>query len=171
METVKKTDEYTVFKKRSGRYGVKNSSGKWINSNEKVQILVNEGLLKVAVPTEEAPVVEAPAEEAPAAEETTVQTEEEKEKIVEERIKPQIEGLGETVTSIETNYATEMESITQNQEEYKEFVQANKDKKQSLLDNMLTMMNLPAGSVPEITPENLNQFIAEANQRNTNGGN
>ena len=106
-------------------------------------------------------------EDVPAQEEESAK----QEKKVERRIKPQIEGLDETVTSIETNYATEVESITQNQEEYKEFVQANKDKKQSLLDNMLTMMNLPAGSVPEITPENLNQFITEANQRNANGGN
>ena len=104
-------------------------------------------------------------EDIPAQEEAS---EEEKEKIVEERIKPQIEGLTDTVTSVETNYVAEMESIEQNQEEYKEFVQANKDKKQSLLDNMLTMMNLPAGSVPEITPENLNKFIEEANLKNTN---
>ena len=96
----------------------------------------------------------------------------EEEKREEER-KEQISGLEETMASVEANYAAELdpEAIEKNQEEYKEFVQANKDKKQLLLDNMLTMMNLPAGSVPEITPENLNQFIAEANQRNTNGGN
>ena len=90
---------------------------------------------------------------------------------IKKRIEPQIEGLGETMASVETNYTTEMESIEKNQEEHKEFVQANKDKKQALLDNMLTMLNLPPGSVPEITPQNLNQFIQEANIRKANRGN
>ncbi len=66
MEVVKQTDEYTVIKKRSGRFGVKNAEGKWINGEEKVKILVAEGLIKAAVaakPAED----EAPAEEAQAA--------------------------------------------------------------------------------------------------------
>lgn len=85
MEVVKKTDAYVIVKKRSGRFGVKNSEGKWINGDEKVKILVDAGLVKAAVPapkeepaeeateeaTEEAAAApeggeEAPAEEAPA---------------------------------------------------------------------------------------------------------
>ncbi len=74
MEVVKKTDAYVIVKKRSGRFGVKNSSGKWINGDEKVKILVEAGLVKAAVPKKEEPVEEpaeeateaAPAEEAPA---------------------------------------------------------------------------------------------------------
>jgi hypothetical protein len=72
MEVVKQTDEYTVIKKRSGRFGVKNTSGKWINGEEKVKILIAEGLIKAATtakPAEEASADEAPVEEAaPAAE-------------------------------------------------------------------------------------------------------
>ena len=63
MEVVKQTDEYTVIKKRSGRFGVKNAEGKWINGEDKVKILVAEGLIKAAVPAEK-PAEEAPAEEA-----------------------------------------------------------------------------------------------------------
>jgi hypothetical protein len=72
MEVVKQTKEFTVVKKRSGRYGVKNAQNKWINGDEKVKILLGEGLIKAAAPApkEEAPAEEAPAEEA-AAEETT----------------------------------------------------------------------------------------------------
>lgn len=74
MEVVKKTKEFTVVKKRSGRYGVKNAADKWINGEEKVKILLAEGLIKAAEPkVEEAPVEEeAPAaEEAPAEEAAT----------------------------------------------------------------------------------------------------
>ena len=65
MEVVKQTKEFTVFKKRNGRYGVKNATGKWVNADDKVKVLLGEGLIKVAEPKKE----EAPAEEA-AAEET-----------------------------------------------------------------------------------------------------
>jgi hypothetical protein len=72
METVKATKEFKIFKKRNGRYGVKNEKGQWINGEDKVKILSAEGLIKVSVPkkveeppAEEAP-VEAAAEEAPA---------------------------------------------------------------------------------------------------------
>ena len=67
MEVVKETKEFTLLKKRNGRYGVKNAAGKWINSEEKVKVLLAEGLIKVAEPKkEEAPVEEAAADEAPA---------------------------------------------------------------------------------------------------------
>ncbi len=55
MEVVKSTKAYTVFKKRNGRYGVKKTNGSWINGDEKVQILLKEGLIKVAEPKVEAP--------------------------------------------------------------------------------------------------------------------
>ena len=65
MEVVKQTKEYSVIKKKSGRFGVKNAKGKWINGEDKVKVLLAEGLIKVAV----AKKVEEPvAEEAPAAE-------------------------------------------------------------------------------------------------------
>ena len=49
METVKKTENYTIFKKRNGRYSIKGAKGKWINGDDKTKILVAEGLIKVAV--------------------------------------------------------------------------------------------------------------------------
>ena len=69
MEVVKQTKDFTVVKKRNGRFGVKNAKGQWINKEEKVKVLLGEGLIKVAAPKKEEPV----AEEAPAetAEETT----------------------------------------------------------------------------------------------------
>jgi hypothetical protein len=67
MEVVKQTDEYTVIKKRSGRFGVKNSAGKWINGEDKVKILIAEGLIKASTQAEkpaEAASEETPVEEA-----------------------------------------------------------------------------------------------------------
>ncbi|MBF0442956.1 MAG: hypothetical protein HQK54_13700 [Oligoflexales bacterium] len=46
-----KTD-YTVEKKRSGRYSVVGKNGKYINGEEKVKILVKEGLIKLSKKSE-----------------------------------------------------------------------------------------------------------------------
>ncbi|MDC1175364.1 hypothetical protein OAT67_08200 [Bacteriovoracaceae bacterium] len=67
MEVVKKSGDLTIVKKRSGRYGVKDKNGKWLNGPDKVKVLLGEGLIKAAEP-KAAPVEEAPAEEAPVAE-------------------------------------------------------------------------------------------------------
>ncbi len=64
MKLVKKTSEYTVYQKRSGRYAVQGGKHKMINGEEKAKILLAEGLIKL---TEPKPKEEAPAEE-PAAE-------------------------------------------------------------------------------------------------------
>lgn len=58
MEVVKKTKENIIVKKRSGRYGVMDAKGKWINKEEKVKVLKAAGLIKVAEAKkkEEAPV-------------------------------------------------------------------------------------------------------------------
>jgi hypothetical protein len=82
MKVLKKTDDYTVYQKRSGRYAVVGADKKNINGEDKVKILVAEGIVKQAVAAPEPEVVEeateevteaaaeeAPAEEAPAAEE------------------------------------------------------------------------------------------------------
>ena len=71
MELIKKTDNYTIYKKRSGRYAVQNKDKKYLTEKEKVEILLAEKLIKISPskkPVEEAPVEEAPVEEAPAAE-------------------------------------------------------------------------------------------------------
>ena len=68
MKVTKKTAEYTVYQKRNNRYAVKGANSKWLNGDDKVKVLLAEGLIKL---TAAAPKEEAPAEEeAPAAEET-----------------------------------------------------------------------------------------------------
>ncbi len=91
MTLVKKTVEYSIFKRKDGRFAVKAANKDAINGDEKARILSEEGLITVAAapvveapveeeapaeeapaeeaPVEEAPVEEAPAEEAPAEEE------------------------------------------------------------------------------------------------------
>lgn len=78
MKVIKKTKEYTVYQKGSGRYAVKNAHKNWVNADEKIAILLAEGLIKAVAPApapvveeapaveEAAPVVEEAAEEAPA---------------------------------------------------------------------------------------------------------
>ena len=72
MKLVKKTDEYSIFQRSDNRYAVKDAHKNPINGEDKVRILVEEGLIKAAMPAE-------PAEEAveeAAAEEATAEAEE-----------------------------------------------------------------------------------------------
>ena len=52
MEIVKTTEEYQIIKKRSGRYGVRRTDRKWVTGDEKVKILLAEGLIKAPTPKE-----------------------------------------------------------------------------------------------------------------------
>ena len=52
MKLVKQTDEYIVYLKRSGRYGVKNTDREWINGVSKIRILLAEGLVETTLPPE-----------------------------------------------------------------------------------------------------------------------
>lgn len=67
MEVVKKTDDYTIYKKKSGRFCVQGANKKWINGEEKVKILLAESLIKAPAPKAkeepEAKEVEAAAQE------------------------------------------------------------------------------------------------------------
>ena len=76
MKVVKKTEMFTIYVKSSGRFAVKDANKNWINAEEKVKILVENGFIKAFVPPvkkesdveqeiNEAPAEEAPAEEAP----------------------------------------------------------------------------------------------------------
>ena len=85
MELVKTTDNYTIYKKKSGRYAVRNQENAFVSAKEKVEILLKEKLIKLSPskkPVEEAPAAEAPAaaEEAPAAAEEAPAAAEEAEK-------------------------------------------------------------------------------------------
>jgi hypothetical protein len=65
MKVVKTTAEYTVFQRGDGRYAVRAAGRKWINGEDKVEILYSEGLLKKPEPKAE-PEPEPEAEEAAA---------------------------------------------------------------------------------------------------------
>ena len=67
MKLIKKTADYKIFMRGDDRYAVQDASGKPVNGEEKVRILVEEELIKVTVPNtkEEAPeAVEAVADDA-----------------------------------------------------------------------------------------------------------
>lgn len=59
MKAIKKTPEYTIYKKGSGRHAVKNAKKELVHGEEKTRILLAEGLIKRA---EAQPKAEAPAE-------------------------------------------------------------------------------------------------------------
>ena len=66
MKVIKKTKEYTVYQKGSGRFAVRNSEHNWVNGEDKVTILQAEGLVKSAAAAPvPAPVVEDVVEAAP----------------------------------------------------------------------------------------------------------
>ena len=48
MKVIKQTKDYTIYQKRSGRYGVQDSERNWINLEAKVEILISEGFIKTA---------------------------------------------------------------------------------------------------------------------------
>ena len=52
MKVVKKTDEYKVLQKRSGRFAIRTVMGEWVNGSEKIKILIEAGLIKGALPRE-----------------------------------------------------------------------------------------------------------------------
>ena len=66
MKVIKKTEEYTVYQKRSGRHALKGADGQMINGEEKAKILLAEGLIKLAAEAKPEPVVEEVAEESEA---------------------------------------------------------------------------------------------------------
>ena len=69
MNLIKKTSEYKIFKRGDERFAVQDATGKPVNGEEKVNILLAEELIKVTLPgAEPAPVEEAPAEEEAAVE-------------------------------------------------------------------------------------------------------
>ena len=58
MKLIKKTAEYKVFMRGDDRYAVQDASGKPVNGEEKVRILVEEDLIKVTLPSPEEEVAE-----------------------------------------------------------------------------------------------------------------
>ena len=69
VKVVKKTKEWSILEKRSGRHAVRDANGNYVNGDEKLTILTSAGLAKAPEKKAE-PAPEAPAEaEAAAAEE------------------------------------------------------------------------------------------------------
>ena len=58
MKLIKKTAEYKVFMRGDDRYAIQDASGKPVNGEEKVRILVEEDLIKVTLPSPEEEVAE-----------------------------------------------------------------------------------------------------------------
>ena len=58
MKLVKKTAEYTIFKRSDDRYAVKGADKKPVNGDDKVKILLAEELIKVTLPAEPEAVAE-----------------------------------------------------------------------------------------------------------------
>jgi hypothetical protein len=85
MKLVRKTADYKIFLRGDNRYAVQDASGKPVNGEEKVNILIAEDLVKVTAPQEVEPEVveEAPAEE-PAEEEAPAEEPAEEEAPAEE---------------------------------------------------------------------------------------
>ncbi len=68
MKVVKRTDEFTIYQRGDERYAVKDANKTAVNGEEKVKILLAEGLIKVTQAAEQP--AEEPAEEAPAEDES-----------------------------------------------------------------------------------------------------
>jgi hypothetical protein len=67
-KVVKRTADYIITERGDKRYAVKSAKGGRINGEEKVKVLLAEGLIKLSKPgKKEAPKEEAPAADAPAA--------------------------------------------------------------------------------------------------------
>lgn len=66
MKVEKKTAEYTILKRSDGRYAVKSNKNKFINGDDKVAILIAEGLRSAPTPKAAEPATE--TDEAAAAE-------------------------------------------------------------------------------------------------------
>ena len=58
MKLIKKTAEYKIFMRGDDRYAIQDASGKPVNGEEKVRILVEEDLIKVTLPSPKKEVAE-----------------------------------------------------------------------------------------------------------------
>ena len=70
MQQVKKTGEYTIYKKKSGRYAVKGQDKRFVHGEDKVRILLAESLIEPPRPKGPAPEPVAESEAAETAADT-----------------------------------------------------------------------------------------------------
>ena len=50
MKKVQQAGDYSIYQKRSGRYGVQDKAKKWVNAEEKTNVLLEAGLISVSAP-------------------------------------------------------------------------------------------------------------------------
>ena len=65
MKVKLKTDEYTIYERRDGRFAVQDALGKPVNGAEKIEILLQHELIDVVLPAKEDPSSEETKEEVP----------------------------------------------------------------------------------------------------------
>ena len=63
MKKVASTDEYTIYQRRDGRYAVEDAKKNAVNGDDKVKVLLGQGLVKAPAPKEPEPVEEVAAED------------------------------------------------------------------------------------------------------------
>ncbi len=73
MKVVARTDEYTIYQKRSERYAVQDSGKGWVNGDAKVAILLQHKLIEAPRPKAPEPEAEAPAAEEASTEEASAE--------------------------------------------------------------------------------------------------
>lgn len=59
MKLIKRTGSHAIYQRRDGRYAVRSNRNKAVNGDEKVQVLLAEGLLTAAVAKAAEPAAEA----------------------------------------------------------------------------------------------------------------
>lgn len=62
MQHVKKTADYTIFQKKSGRYAVRAKNKQWLHAADKTQVLLAEALITQPRPKAPAAAAETAAE-------------------------------------------------------------------------------------------------------------
>ena len=53
MKVKLKTDEYTIFERRDGRFAIKDAGGNPLNGDDKIEVLLQNGLIESAAPRSE----------------------------------------------------------------------------------------------------------------------
>ncbi len=86
MKFTLKTDEYTIYQKRSERYAIRRSNDTWVNGDEKVIILLEHKLIEAAAPKPPEPeAVEEPVEDVAESAAAVVEDADVKEEAAEEK--------------------------------------------------------------------------------------
>ena len=65
MKVKVKTDEYTIFERRDGRFAIQDAEGKPVNGADKIEILLQHELIDAALPAKDESQSEDTAEDAP----------------------------------------------------------------------------------------------------------